>query len=226
MDVEHILAELHARADPQARAGMASFGINMERGLGVSVKKLRELGKSMGKDHETALALWGTGVHEARILASVIDDPKAVTEVQMEAWVRGFNSWDLCDQVVNNLFAKTQWAYAKAFAWAGREEEFVRRAGFTLMASLAVHHKSAPDEKIAAFLPVIERHASDERNFVKKAVNWALRNIGKKNAALNAQALESAARILSQDTKPARWIARDAVRELTGEKVKKRLGLA
>jgi 3-methyladenine DNA glycosylase AlkD len=225
MDVDAILAELRALADPKAKAGMARFGITMERGLGVSVKKLRELGKSIGKDHETALALWDTGVHEARILASIIDDPKAVSEAQTEAWVRGFNSWDLCDQVVNNLFAKTQWAYAKAFAWAERDEEFVRRAGFTLMASLAVHDKNAPDEKITAFLPIIERHASDKRNFVKKAVNWALRNIGKKNAALNALALKTADRILAQDTKPARWTARDAIRELTSEKVTKRLGL-
>jgi 3-methyladenine DNA glycosylase AlkD len=226
VNADQILSELHALADSEAKAGMARFGINMERGLGVSVKRLRELAKAVGKDHGISLALWATGVHEARILASMVDVPGRVGEAQMESWVAVFDSWDLCDQVVTNLFAKTSLAHTKAFAWTEREEEFVRRAGFTLMAVLAVHDKKAPDGKLAAFLPVIETCASDERNFVKKAVSWALRNIGKRSAALNAQALETAGRVLTQDTKPARFIAREAMRELAGEKVKKRLGLA
>lgn len=225
MHADEVMYKLQGLADPDAKAGMARFGIETETALGVSIPKLRKLAAKIGPSHETALDLWNTGVHEARILASIIDEPGEVSEDQMETWVLDFDSWDVCDQVCSNLFDKTPFAYDKAYEWAERDEEFVRRAGFTLMAALAVHDKAAPDEKLAAFLPVIEKYAFDDRNFVKKAVNWALRNIGKRNPALNALAVETARRILKQDTKAARWIARDALRELTGDKVRKRLGI-
>lgn len=225
MHADEVMYKLQGLADPDAKAGMERFGIETETALGVSIPKLRKLAAKIGPSHETALDLWNTGVHEARILASIIDEPGEVSEDQMETWVLDFDSWDVCDQVCSNLFDKTPFAYDKAYEWAERDEEFVRRAGFTLMAALAVHDKAAPDEKLAAFLPVIEKYAFDDRNFVKKAVNWALRNIGKRNPALNALAVETARRILKQDTKAARWIARDALRELTGDKVRKRLGI-
>jgi 3-methyladenine DNA glycosylase AlkD len=192
---------------------------------GVPVTTLREMAKPYRKNHTLALELWESGSHEARILATVIDDPKQVTEAQMEAWAASFDTWDICDQCCTNLFCRTPFAYAKVREWNEREEEFVRRASFTLMANLAVHDKKAPDTAFEAFLLVIEREAADERNFVKKAVNWALRGIGKRNAHLNALAAQTAERLRNSDAKAARWVANDALRELTSEKVRAKLGI-
>jgi 3-methyladenine DNA glycosylase AlkD len=223
MECEEVLERLKSRANPENVAGMARFGINPENTLGISVPTLRKLAKEIGRDHALAQELWASGVHEARMLAGLIDDPRQVTEEQMERWVADFDSWDVCDGCCGDLFDKTEFAYRKAVEWAGREEKFVKRAGFALMAWLAVHDKRAPDEAFAAFLPVIKRESADGRNFVKKAVNWALRQIGKRSAALNAAAIRTAQEIQQMGSKPGRWISSDARRELTSEKVRGRL---
>lgn len=203
---------------------MARFGINPDRALGVRIPDLRRLAKQVGTDHSLALGLWKTGIHEARILASMIDDPASVTERQMESWAGDFDSWDLCDQCCGNLFDRTPFAYGKAVDWASRDEEFVKRAGFALMAWAAVHDKGADNRAFLEFLPVIEREAHDDRNFVKKSVNWALRQIGKRNRRLHRAALGLAKRLAARkDSRAARWIGTNAVRELTSEPVRARL---
>jgi 3-methyladenine DNA glycosylase AlkD len=214
MQAEEVLGELRARANPEAAQGMARFGISGQEVLGIKIPVLRQMSKVIGKNHPLALAVWDSGVHEARILAAFIDDPKLVTVKQMENWVAGFDSWDVCDQVIGNLFDRTSYAYSKAEVWSRSPEEFVKRAGFVMMASLAVHDKAASDEAFLAFLPVIVRESDDERNFVKKAVNWALRQIGKRNARLRQAAIETAELIRERDSSAARWIAADALREL------------
>ncbi|MFA4946394.1 MAG: DNA alkylation repair protein [Candidatus Micrarchaeia archaeon] len=218
-----IIRELRRHSSKRNREGMARFGINSTGTLGVSVPVLRQLAKRIGKDHALALELWKTKIHEARLLASMVDEPARVTRAQADAWARGFDSWDVCDQACMNLFDKTPFAYAKAREWAGNDKEFVKRAGFALMASLAVHDKAANDEKFEAFFPLIEREANDERNFVKKSVNWALRQIGKRNARLRVKAMACARRVQSQGSRAARWIASDALRELNDAEIKTRL---
>jgi 3-methyladenine DNA glycosylase AlkD len=217
-----ILQRLQALANPEAVAGMARFGINSQSTLGISIPNLRQIAKETGRDHALAQELWASGIHEARILAAFVDNPKLVTEEQMEKWVRDFDSWDVCDQVCISLFDKTALAYQKAVAWSAREEEFVKRAGFALMAALAWHDKKGPDDGFLVFLPIILREATDGRNYVKKAVNWALRQIGKRNATLNAAAIATAREMQLLDAKSARWVAADALRELAGEAVQKR----
>lgn len=218
-----ILKELKALANPANVEGMARFGINPANTYGVSIPVLRKMARDAGKDHALALELWSSGIHEARLLAGLVDDPKQVTEAQMEAWVAEFDSWDVCDQVCSNLFDRTSFAYAKAFEWSERQPEFVKRAGFVLMAALAVHDKAAPDETLARFLPVIARESTDSRNFVKKAVNWALRQIGKRNRRLNRQAIRTAKEISRLDSRAARWVAADALKELTADSTQARL---
>ena len=218
-----VLRELKALSDPGRVAGMARFGIASPRAWGISIPELRAIAKRIGKDHSLALELWASGVHEARLLASMIDDPEEVTEEQMEAWVRGITTWDLCDQCCGNLFDRTALAYDKAVEWSGREEEFVKRAGFVLMATLAVHDKGADDGRFEQFFPLIVREASDGRKFVRKAVNWALRQIGKRSRFLNGRAVETADRVRGIDSPSARWIASDALRELRAEKTRRRL---
>lgn len=210
-------------SNPDNVAGMARFGINSENTLGISVAELRKIAKKIGKQHDLAEQLWASGIHEARILACLVDLPEQVTPEQMEQWVREFDSWDICDLCCIHLFRKTPYNYRKAFEWVERENVFEKRAGFALMAALAVHDKKAGNEKFEAFLPLIKEKATDERNFVKKAVSWALRQIGKRNKALNAAAIETAEEIKGLDSKAARWIANDAIRELTSEKVQRRL---
>ncbi|MDD5711612.1 MAG: DNA alkylation repair protein [Smithellaceae bacterium] len=214
-----IIAELRGMANPEAVTGMARFGINPQNTLGVSMPVLRSLAHRLGRDHALALELWRSDIHEARILACLIDVPDQVTPRQMEEWVATFDSWDVCDQCCGNLFDKTPFAYEKARSWSEREETFVKRAGFVLMAQLAVHDKLAGNEVFAAFLSIIARAVEDERNFVKKAVNWALRQIGKRNPALNRLAVAAATDIRKKDNSAARWIAADALRELRSEKV-------
>jgi 3-methyladenine DNA glycosylase AlkD len=181
------------------------------------------MAKRIGRDHALARELWASGIHEARVLAGLVDDPAAVTAAQLERWAKDFDSWDVCDGVCSNLFDRTPYAWDKAVAWSARSREFVKRAGFVLMAALAVHDKTAPDERFKNFLPLIEREAVDERNFVKKAVNWALRQIGKRNRALNRDAIAAAKRIRKVDSRSARWIAADALRELESDAVRQRL---
>lgn len=223
LTVEQVMAELKALSNPDNVKGMARFGINHHNTLGVSVPYMRKLAAGTRKDHSLALKLWQTGIHEARIIASMVDDPTLVTEDQMERWVSDFDSWDVCDQVCMNLFSRTPPGIIKAHEWTSRQEEFVKRAGFALMASLAHGNKGISDEQLAAFLPDIERESADGRNFVRKAVNWALRQIGKKNRRLNTLAVAAAERIRQQENKSARWIATDALRELTDEKTRSRL---
>ena len=223
MEYEEIIQRLKSLANPVAVKGMAKFGINPENTFGVSVPSLRAIAKEAGKDHALAQQLWTSGIHEARILASMIDELKIVTEEQMEGWAKDFDSWDVCDECCQNLFGRTELAHRKAIEWSGREEEFVKRAGFVLMARLAVSDKKADDSQFYEFLPSLKREASDDRNFVKKAVNWALRQIGKRSLNLNRFAIETAEEIQQMDSKTARWIASDAIRELTSEKIMQRL---
>lgn len=220
---EEVAERLQAMADPRNAVGMARFGIRADNVLGISIAQLRPLAKEVGKDHQLALALWDVDIHEARILAALVDDPKQVTAEQMESWVRGFDTWDICDVCCGHLFDRTPWAFPKSREWPSREEEFVKRAGFTLMATLAVHDKKAPDRQFRELLPLIAAGASDERNFVKKAVNWALRGIGKRNIELNKAAIECAEEIRGQGSRSARWIAGDALWELRSEAVRVRL---
>jgi 3-methyladenine DNA glycosylase AlkD len=214
MQYQIIIKKLKAKANPANAAGMARFGINQKNTLGISIPALRKMAKEIGKNHSLALDLWNSGIHEARLLAGFIDDPLIVTEKQMESWAKDFDSWDVCDQVCSNLFDKTPYAYKKAFEWSKDKREFVKRAGYVLMACLAVHDKKADDKKLVKFFPAIIKGATDERNFVKKAVNWALRQIGKRNSNLNKEALVVSKKIRSIPSKSAAWIAADAIREL------------
>ncbi len=223
MQASEIIQNIKSLANPANTEGMARFGINVANAYGVSVYTLREIGREIGKDHEMALQLWASGIHEARLLACLIERPDMVTEEQLESWVKDFDSWDVCDVCCGHLFDRAAVAYQKAQEWSEREEEFVKRAGFALMAALSVHDKKASDEDFVKFLPLIKKHATDDRNYVKKAVNWALRNIGKRNWNLNKMAIKTAEEIKQLDSRSARWIANDAIRELTGEKVQKKL---
>jgi len=221
--VKDVLDKLQSKAKPEQLQGMAKYGIAVEQRLGVSVPDMRKLAKEIGREHKLALGLWKTGIAEARIVAGMVGDPDELTEEQMEDWVKGINSWDVCDQVCMNLFEKNQLAWKKIVDWSEREEEFVKRTAFSLIACLAWHDKKASDEKFIELFPVIIRGATDERNFVKKAVNWALRNIGKRNLNLNEAAINTAKEIKRLDSRVARWIAADAIRELESESIRKRL---
>ncbi|MFH1428618.1 MAG: DNA alkylation repair protein [Candidatus Margulisiibacteriota bacterium] len=223
MQYNDIISKLKSLSDPKAVEGMARFGINSENTFGVSVPDLRAIAKAAGKDHQLALELWESGIHEARILASMVDVFKEVTEEQAEAWVKEFDSWDVCDQCIMNLFRYLPSAYQKAIEWGRREEEFVRRAGFAMMASLAIGDKKADDKLFEAFFSLIVEKSDDERNFVKKAVNWALRQIGKRSFDLNKKAIQVAEKIDRFNSKSAKWIAKDALRELTDEKILSRI---
>jgi len=203
--------------------GMARYGMAVERRLGVSVPDMRKIAKESGKIHKLALELWKTGIAEARIVAAMIDEPEELTEEQMEDWVKDLDSWDVCDQVCMNLFEKTPLAWKKILDWSEREEEFVKRTAYSLLACLAWHDKKVEDEQFIELFSVIKRGAMDERNYVKKAVNWALRNLGKRNPNLNKAAIEVAREIQQIDSKAARWIASDAIKELESEVVQKRL---
>jgi 3-methyladenine DNA glycosylase AlkD len=220
MTSEQIIANLKQLANAQAVEGMARFGIRPAQALGISMPTLRKMAKDIGRNQALAVALWDSGIHEARILASMIAEPKLVSAELMEEWVNDFDTWDVCDQVCGNLFDKTPYAYQKAVKWCQQEREFVRRAGFVMMAELAVHDKQAHDEAFLQFFPLIKQYAGDERNFVKKAVNWALRQIGKRNSHLRTLALECAYEIQNMDSRTARWVAKDAIKELQAREVK------
>jgi 3-methyladenine DNA glycosylase AlkD len=211
-----VIARLESMGDPANVAGMARFGIRPRtRVLGISVVAMRKLARDLGRDHALANALWRSGIHEARLLATMVDDPSQVTEAQADRWVRTLDSWDVCDQLCGNLLDRTPFAADKALEWSRREPEFEKRAAFALMASLALKD-GAPERTLEKFLPVIRREAIDDRNFVKKAVNWALRQIGKRSDGLRRKAIATAERIATVDSRSARWIASDALGELRG----------
>jgi 3-methyladenine DNA glycosylase AlkD len=214
MTAPEIIAALRARANPKNVAGMTRYGIATAGTLGVPIPVLRRLAKEAGRSHSLAAELWASGIHEARILATLVADPARVTRRQMNRWARDFDSWDVCDQACQNLFRYTSFAWEMAAEWAGVKAEFPRRAAFALMAGLAVKDKRAPDEDFLALLPLIASAAADERNLVKKAVNWALRAIGKRNPNLRRAAIACAEDIRTMDSRAARWIASDALREL------------
>jgi 3-methyladenine DNA glycosylase AlkD len=221
--VEEVMGELQSKAKAENIDGMARFAIVGDQRMGVSVPDMRKIAKSVGKNHQLALDLWDTGVPEGMIVAGMIAEPDKLTEEQMEDWVVDINSWDICDQVCMNLFEKTPLAEKKIFEWSTREGEFVKRTSYALIACLAWHDKQAVDERFINYFPLIVAGSTDERNFVKKAVNWALRNIGKRNQNLNKQAIRVANQIHEIDSKSARWIASNALRELESEKVQLRL---
>ena len=214
MNSGEVLAELRRRANGKVLSGMGRFGIKGKHMLGVSIPEIRQIAKKAGKDHTLAAGLWRSGIHEARILACMIDEPARVTEAQMERWAAGFDSWDLCDQCCGSLFDKTRYAYSKAMEWSGDRREFVKRAGYSIMASLAVHDKMADDSEFTAFLPFIKMGATDGRNFVRKGVSWALRQIGKRNSRLRIMAIRTAEEIKDMDSGSSGWIASDVLREL------------
>jgi len=222
-NVEDVLNLLSEKADPSQLEGMVRYGMATENRLGVKIPELRKVAKGIGKDHRLASELWASGIAEARILASMVDEPEKVDRAQMEAWVAGFDSWDVCDQVCMNLFEKTTLAWVKVLEWSQREEQYVKRAGYALIACLAWHDKDAQDEAFIELLPVIVAGAGDGRNYVKKAVSWALRNIGKRNLHLNQAALQTARELQAMEAGPARWIGADAVRDLTSEATRRRL---
>ncbi len=223
MDYSEIINQLESMADHKAVEGMAKFGITPEHAYGISMPDLRHLAKGIGRDHELAGWLWINGTREARILASLIDDPEMVDEEQMEKWAADFDYWEICDQVCINLFGKTSLVWQKAIEWSGREEESYKRAGFVLMTRIAISDKKATDEQFEPFFPLIIKQSDDQRNLVRKSVNWALRQIGKRNLILNSRAIEVAQEIQNTNSKTAKWIASDAIRELKSEAVQKRL---
>jgi 3-methyladenine DNA glycosylase AlkD len=221
--VAEVLDKLNEKAESDQLQGMSHFGIVGDQRMGVSVPDMRKIAKEIGKDHQLALELWDTGIPEAMIVAGMVAEPDKLTEAQMEDWVVDINSWDICDQVCMHLFEKTPLAEKKIYEWSRREEEFVKRTAYALIACLAWHDKAAVDEDFIKYFPVIKQGSTDDRNYVKKAVSWALRNIGKRNLALNRAALELAHELRDIDSKSARWIASDAIRELESEKVHQRL---
>ena len=221
--LKDILEKVEALSNPENVAGMTKFGIKSVKTYGVHIPDLRKIAKTIGKNHRLALQLWNVKTRETRILASMIDSPEEVTEDQMESWVKEFDNWETCDQVCQNLFAYTSLAYQKAVEWSQRKEEFTKRAGFVIMARLAVKDKKAEDKEFEKFLPIIKRESTDDRNYVKKAVSWALRQIGKRNLYLNKKAIETAREIEQINSKSAKWIARDALKELTSMAIQERL---
>ena len=227
MTAADVIDKLRSMENLENATGMERFGIVAAKSFGIPTPDLklyaRELKKRSADSHTLALELWKTGIYDARAVAFMIDDPAKVTERQMDAWAKDFDNWATVDGACCYLFCRTPFAYGAAFKWADETPEFIRRAGFSLMAFLAVHDKKADDAKLAQFLPTIQRHACDDRNFVKKAVNWALRQIGKRSLGLNSLAVETAEQIAKQNTSQARWIAADALRELCGEQVQARL---
>jgi 3-methyladenine DNA glycosylase AlkD len=223
MNAEEIISELRKHYNQKNVDGMARFGIVSENAFGISAPVIKSFAKKIGKNHGLALELWQTGYYDARVVAFLIDDPKLVTESQMNNWVRDFDSWAICDGTCCYLFRKTPFAFEKIHEWADRKEEFVRRTSFSLMAYIAVHDKKRDDKDFLQFFPLIKKYSVDKRNFVKKAVNWALRQIGKRSKFLNKEALKLAKEILRQDSRSARWIANDAIRELVNPKTMARL---
>jgi len=223
MTTSEVIKELKKYYNPKNIEGMKRYGIKADKAFGLNTPTMYAIAKRIGKNHELALELWATGYHEARHIAAMIEDPKLVTKSQMNKWVKDFNSWDIVDGTCSNLFRKTPYAIEKILEWCEKKEEYIRRAGFSLICYVAVHDKKRDDKDFLQFLPLIKKHSIDERNFVKKAVNWALRTIGKRSKFLNKEALKLAKEIKALDSKSARWIANDAIRELTNPKILARI---
>ncbi|MEM0466020.1 MAG: DNA alkylation repair protein [Candidatus Thermoplasmatota archaeon] len=223
MQYSDVIATLKTMEQPKNIQGMIRYGINPINNLGISIYQLRHLAKEIGTNHDLALKLWDSGIHDARLLAVFIDDPIQVTSEQMDAWAADFDSWDICDQACTSLFDKTPHAWTKVYTWATRKEEFVKRGAFALLAGLAVHDKKATNQDFERCAPLIKKCCTDDRNYAKKAVNWALRNIGKRNQPLNKKMIQLSKELLTIDSQSARWIATDALRELTSEKVHHRI---
>ncbi len=222
-NLDEVLQTLHNLADPSQLEGMARFGMTTRSRLGLSMPQLRGLAKKIGINHPLALELWQTGLAEARILAGMTADPRQLTPEQADAWVQDLDSWDVCDQLCMNLLERVPYRVERINQWAAQDAEFVRRAAFALIACLAWHDRQAPDSFFTGLFPLIEQAAADPRNYVRKAVSWALRNIGKRNRYLNEQAVQLAEQIGQQETRSARWIAADVLRELQDEKTRARL---
>jgi len=218
-----ILDPLRLLADPKKLPAMRRFGLSGDTRLGISIPSLRALAKEIGKDHALALELWNTSIPEAQILATLVDDPRQVTPQQMDRWAHELTAWDICDAACNNMFVRTPYAWDKVYQWAEEEPEFTRRAGYVLIACLATHDKKATDQQFIDTFLLIKTAVTDPRNFVRKAVNWALRGIGKRNLPLNQAAIILANEILAMDNPTARWIASDTLRELTSTKIQQRL---
>jgi 3-methyladenine DNA glycosylase AlkD len=223
VDKNEVMQWLERQGTRRNVEGMARYGIEAERAFGVSMGTLLKLSKRLGKDHALSLALWESGWYEARLLAALVGDPERVTRRQMNAWAAGFENWADCDTVCFKLFDRTPFAWEKARQWSGSPRELVKRGGFVLMACLALHDKTAPDKTFLAWLPIIEKGAHDERNFVKKGVSWALRSVGRRNPALNAAALKTAKRLAASEEPSCRWVGKDALRELASPKVRAQL---
>jgi len=225
VELQEIVDRLKSLSSPENIEGMARFGITPAKTYAVKIPELRKIAKEAGKNHSLALKLWKLDFRETRILACMIDDPEMVSSKQMNEWVLEFDYWEICDQCCMNLFRRTAFAYDKIFEWGDHEDEFVKRAAFSLLAVLAVHDKTQPDETFEGYFPLIISASIDNRNFVKKAVNWALRSIGKKNSELNRRSIELAEELLALDTKSSKWIANNAIKELKSENVRKKLGI-
>jgi 3-methyladenine DNA glycosylase AlkD len=221
-EIDPVLTWLKRHSSARTRVGMARYGIPSDNASGVSVADIRLLAKRLGRNHELALALWETGSYEARMLTPFIDEPARVTPAQMDRWCRDFDSWAICDALCFHLFDKTPHAWQKIAKWSGRREEFVKRAAFALLASVALHDQTAPDAPFIKSFALIERAATDDRNFVKKAVSWALRGIGKRNPALNAAAVKLARRLAASPDSAARWTGKDALRDLATPATRRR----
>lgn len=219
--VAEVLSWLERRGTRRNREGMARYGIVADRVFGVSVGTLQQLARRVGRDHHLALSLWETGWYEARMLTAFVDEPERVTSGQMDRWARDFDNWAICDTVCFHLFDRTPHAWRKIAPWSRRRDEFVKRAAFALLAGLALHDKVAGNEPFLRALPLIEREAADDRNFVKKGVSWALRVLGRRNRALNAAAVETSRRLAASSAPAARWVGKDALKELTSPKVRR-----
>ena len=221
--VKDVLASLERRGTKRTRDGLPRYGIHTTKAFGVPVGTIQQIAKKLGKDHDLALALWDTGWYEARMLTAFVDEPERVTAGQMDRWVRDFDNWGICDTLCFHLFDRTPHAWRKVTQWSTRREEFVKRTAFALLASLALHDKKTADAPFLKGLELVERAATDERNFVKKGVSWALRLVGRRNQALNEAGVETSRRLADSDDRTARWIGRGALRELTGPVVRKKL---
>jgi 3-methyladenine DNA glycosylase AlkD len=218
-----ILAELERRGSRRYRDGLARYGIVAPNALGISVPVLKAIATRAGRDHGLAEALWRTGSYDARMMTPFVDEPARVTPAQMDRWARDFDNWAICDALCFHLFDRTPHAWRKIDTWSRSREEFVKRAAFALLASVALHDKTTGDAPFVKALPLVERGASDDRNFVKKGVSWALRSVGRRNRALNRAAVTVARRLAESPDAAPRWVGKDALRELTSPAVQRRL---
>ncbi|MFC1540628.1 DNA alkylation repair protein [Candidatus Margulisiibacteriota bacterium] len=223
MNYQEILRKIKSQANPRNVLGMARYGINPQNNYGLCMGDIMSLARQIGQDHALAGKLWASGIRDARILASMVDDPAQVTSSQMDKWAKDLNSWDVCDSLCGRLFDRTKYTQQKIVQWSKRKEEYVKRAAFSIIAWLVAHDKKIDDKTFLNYLKLVKKAARDERNYVKKAVNWALRSIGKRNMKLNKAAIKTARDIAKLDSKAAKWNAKDTLRELTGKKVQARL---